>query len=145
MWEIFLILISILIIGLGAYFVLCYFCPRQNPCGRASKLCCVLPMKTFFLLLILEVTDCFKLPSLNLDLDTNVANAHDQISDSIVNSTITSVNLSIVHVASEIVLLILIICSHKKLSGLIYKISLYLLNSKKMLRETSDPQKVTTV
>ena len=102
-------------------------------------------MRTFLLLLILEVTNCFKLPSLNLDLNTNVANAHDQISDSIVNSTITSVNLSIVHVASEIVLLILIICSHKKLSGLIYKISLHLLNSKKMLRETSDPQKVTTV
>ena len=142
MWEIFLILISISIIGLGGYFVLCYFCPRLNPCGRASKLCCVLPN---LLLLILEVTNCFKLPSLNLDLDTNVANAHDQFSDSIVNSTITSVNLSIIHVASKIVLLILIICSHKKLSGLIYKISLYLLNSKKMLRETSDPQKVTTV
>ena len=102
-------------------------------------------MRTLLLLLILEVTNCFKLPSLNLDLNTNVANAHDQISDSIVNSTITSVNLSIVHVASEIVLLILIICSHKKLSGLIYKISLHLLNSKKMLRETSGLQKVTTV
>ena len=66
-------------------------------------------MKTFLLLLTLEVVNSFKLPSFNLD--TNVENAHDQISDSIVHSTITSVNLSVIHVVSEIVLLILIICS----------------------------------
>jgi hypothetical protein len=79
-------------------------------------------MKTFLLFFTLEVVSSFKLPSFNLD--TNVQNAHDQFSDSIVNSTISSVNLSLIHVASEILLLILIICSHKKLSGLIYKISL---------------------
>ena len=100
-------------------------------------------MKTFLLFLTLEVVNSFKLPSFNLD--TNVENAHDQFSDSIVNSTITSVNLSVIHVASEIVLLILIICSHKKLSGLIYKISLHVLNSKKMLKKQSDLQKVTVV
>ena len=80
---------------------------------------------------LLQIANCFKLPNLDVTLDTDVHNAHDQFQDSIVNSTITSINLSVIHVASEVVLLILIICSHKKLSGLIHKISLYILRNNK--------------
>ena len=87
---------------------------------------CVVP-----LLLLLQVTNCFKLPDLDVTLDTDIHNAHDQFQDSIINSTITSINLSVVHVASEVVLLVLIICSHKKLSDLIHKISLHILRNNK--------------
>ena len=81
--------------------------------------------------LFVKVVDSFKLPSFNTNLNTDIENAHDQFQDSIVNSTITSINLSVVHVASEVILLILIICSHKKLSALIHQISTHLVGSKK--------------
>ena len=73
--------------------------------------------------LLVQVVDSFKLPSFDVNLDTDVQNTHNQFKDSIVNSTVTSVNLSVIHVASEIILFILIISSHRKLSGLIHKIS----------------------
>ena len=83
------------------------------------------------LVLLFQVTNCFKLPDLDVSVDTDIHNAHDQFKDSIINSTITSINLSVVHVASEVVLLVLIICSHKKLSDLIHKISLHILRNNK--------------
>ena len=94
------------------------------------------------LCLFVKVVDSFKLPSFETNLNTDVQNAHDQFQDSIVNSTITSVNLSVVHIASEVILLILIICSHKKLSGLIHQISTYLVRNKKTF---SKPHSVTSV
>ena len=81
--------------------------------------------------LFVQSVESFKLPSFNTNLNTDIENAHDQFEDSIVNSTITSINLSVVHVASEVVLLLLIVCSHKKLSALIHQISTHLVRSKK--------------
>ena len=49
------------------------------------------------LCLFVKVVDSFKLPSFETNLNTDVQNAHDQFQDSIVNSMITSVNLSVIH------------------------------------------------
>ena len=77
------------------------------------------------------------------NLETGATQANQgQFKDSIVNSTVTSVNLSVIHIASEIILLILIISSHKKLSGLIHKISTYLVRNKKTILK---PHSVTSV
>ena len=94
------------------------------------------------LCLFVQVVDSFKLPSFEANLDTDIQNTHDQFKDSIVNSTVTSVNLSVIHIASEIILLILIISSHKKLSGLIHRISTHLLRNKKTIVK---PPSVTSV
>ena len=88
----------------------------------------------------------FKLPS--LEFDKNVKNLDDQNSDSIVNSTITSINLSVVHIASEIILLILIIYSYKRLSNLIFKMSQQFLNTKLQIKKairSSQNQEIATV
>ena len=96
--------------------------------------------------ILIEGVNSFKLPS--LEFDTNVNNLHDQYSDSIVNSTITSINLSVVHIASEIILLILIICSYKRLSNLIFKMSQQFLNTKLQIKKairSSQNQEIATV
>jgi hypothetical protein len=99
-------------------------------------------MKCLLVFILIEAVNSFKLPNVNFDSD--VSNIHDQYSDSIVNSTVTSINLSVVHIASEIILLILIICSYKRLSSLIYKMSLQFLNTKlqmkKAIRSSQDQQ-----
>ena len=99
-------------------------------------------MQCLIVFILIEAVKSFKLP--NVNFDTDVSNIHDQYSDSIVNSTITSINLSVVHIASEIILLILIICSYKRLSSLIYKMSLQFLNTKlqmkKAIRSSQDQQ-----
>ena len=96
--------------------------------------------------ILIEGVNSFKLPS--LEFDTNVKTPHDQYSDSIVNSTITSINLSVVHIASEIILLILIICSYKRLSNLIFKMSQQFLNTKLQIKKairSSQNQEIATV
>ena len=99
-------------------------------------------MKCLLVFILIEAVNSFNLP--NVNSDTDVSNIHDQYSDSIVNSTVTSINLSVVHIASEIILLILIICSYKRLSSLIYKMSLQFLNTKlqmkKAIRSSQDQQ-----
>jgi ABC-type Fe3+ transport system permease subunit len=64
---------------------------------------------------------CFHLP--NFDVNSDVENSHDNYEKSIVNSVITTVNLSVIHVASEVVILILLATSHRRLSNLIHKVS----------------------
>lgn len=76
--------------------------------------------------LLAEFLDGFKLPDFNTNIDTDVENSHDHFRESIVNSTVTSINLSVIHVTSEILLLIILICSHRRLSGLIHRVSLAL-------------------
>ena len=140
MWEALLILICTLVLALVLFYILGHFFPRVNPCTRCEKLCCATPNwrmnigtsgVLIFCFLFVNVVESFKLPSFNTNLNTDIENAHDQFQDSIVNSTITSINLSVVHVASEVVLLLLIVCSHKKLSALIHQISTHLVRSKK--------------
>ena len=95
---------------------------------------------------LIEWVSSFKLPS--LEFDKNVKNLDDQNSDSIVNSTITSINLSVVHIASEIILLILIIYSYKRLSNLIFKMSQQFLNTKLQINKairSSQNQEIATV
>jgi hypothetical protein len=87
---------------------------------------------TIILYLLGSSVNSFKLPSVTLD--TDISNVHDQFTDSIVNSTVTSINLSIIHVASEVILLILIVYSYKRLSGLILHLSIQLVNTRKMLK-----------
>ena len=53
---------------------------------------------------------CFHLP--NFDVNSDVENSHDNYEKSIVNRVITTVNLSVIHVASEVVILILLATSH---------------------------------
>jgi hypothetical protein len=103
-------------------------------------------MQCLIVLILIEAVKSFKLPSVNFD--TDVSNVHDQFSDSIVNSTVTSINLSVIHVASEIILLILIICSYKRLSNLLYKMSVQLMNTKLQMGQAaraSQHQQVITV
>ena len=103
-------------------------------------------MQCLIVFILIEAVKSFKLP--NVNFDTDVTNIHDQFSDSIVNSTVTSINLSVIHVASEIILLILIICSYKRLSSLIYKMSLQFLNTKLQMKEairSSQDQQIISV
>jgi ABC-type Fe3+ transport system permease subunit len=93
---------------------------------------------TIILYLIGTSVNSFKLPSVTLDTDIN--NVHDQFTDSIVNSTVTSINLSIIHVASEVILLILIVYSYKRLSGLILQLSIQLVNTRQMLKNACKNQ-----
>ena len=65
--------------------------------------------------------DLFKLP--NVNFDTDVSNIHDQISESIVNSTVTNLNFSAIHISCEIILLVLIAASYKRLSSVIFVLS----------------------
>ena len=55
-------------------------------------------------------TDLFKLP--NVNFDTDVSNIHDQISESIVNSTVTNLNFSAIHISCEVILLVLVAASY---------------------------------
>jgi hypothetical protein len=101
-------------------------------------------MQCLIVFILIEAVKSFKLP--NVNFDTDVTNIHDQFSDSIVNSTVTSINLSVIHVASEIILLILIICSYKRLSSLIYKMSIQFLDTKlQMSQATRDSQDQQTI
>jgi ABC-type Fe3+ transport system permease subunit len=93
---------------------------------------------TIILYLIGTSVNSFKLPSVTLDTDIN--NVHDQFTDSIVNSTVTSINLSIIHVASEVILLILIVYSYKRLSGLILQLSIQLVNTRQMVKNACKNQ-----
>ena len=93
---------------------------------------------TIILYLIGSSVNSFKLPSVTLDTDIN--NVHDQFTDSIVNSTVTSINLSIIHVASEVILLILIIYSYKRLSKLILELSTQLVNTRRMVKNACKNQ-----
>jgi hypothetical protein len=93
---------------------------------------------TIILYLIGTSVNSFKLPSVTLDTDIN--NVHDQFTDSIVNSTVTSINLSIIHVASEVILLILIVYSYKRLSGLILELSIQLVNTRRMVKNACKNQ-----
>ena len=93
---------------------------------------------TIILYLIGTSVNSFKLPSVTLDTDIN--NVHDQFTDSIVNSTVTSINLSIIHVASEVILLTLIVCSYKRLSGLILELSIQLVNTRRMVKNACKNQ-----
>ena len=63
----------------------------------------------------------FKLP--NVDFKTDVSNIHDQISESIVNSTVTNLNFSAIHISCEVILLVLIALSYKRLSSVIFILS----------------------
>ena len=92
-------------------------------------------MQCLIVFVLIEAVKSFKLP--NVNFDTDVTNIHDQFSDSIVNSTVTSINLSVIHVASEIILLILIICSYKRLSSLIYKMSIQFLDTKLQMSQAT--------
>jgi hypothetical protein len=92
-------------------------------------------MQCLIVFILIEAVKSFKLP--NVNFDTDVTNIHDQFSDSIVNSTVTSINLSVIHVASEIILLILIICSYKRLSSLIYKMSIQFLDTKLQMSQAT--------
>jgi hypothetical protein len=103
-------------------------------------------MQCLIVFILIEAVKSFKLP--NVNFDTDVSNIHDQYSDSIVNSTVTSINLSVIHITSEIILLILIICSYKRLSSLIYKMSLQFLNTKLQMKEairSSQDQQIISV
>jgi ABC-type Fe3+ transport system permease subunit len=93
---------------------------------------------TIILYLIGTSVNSFKLPSVTLDTDIN--NVDDQFTDSIVNSTVTSINLSIIHVASEVILLILIVYSYKRLSGLILELSIQLVNTRRMVKNACKNQ-----
>ena len=93
---------------------------------------------TIILYLIGTSVNSFKLPSVTLDTDIN--NVHDQFTDSIVNSTVTSINLSIIYVASEVILLILIVYSYKRLSGLILQLSIQLVNTRQMVKNACKNQ-----
>ena len=93
---------------------------------------------TIILYLIGTSVNSFKLPSVTLDTDIN--NVHDQFTDSIVNSTVTSINLSIIHVASEVILLILIVYSYKRLSGLILELYIQLVNTRQMVKNACKNQ-----
>jgi hypothetical protein len=103
-------------------------------------------MQCLIVFILIEAVKSFKLP--NVNFDTDVTNIHDQYSDSIVNSTVTSINLSVIHVASEIILLILIICSYKRLSSLIYKMSIQFLDTKLQMSQatrSSQDQQIISV
>jgi hypothetical protein len=103
-------------------------------------------MQCLIVFILIEAVKSFKLP--NVNFDTDVTNIHDQFSDSIVNSTVTSINLSVIHVASEIILLILIICSYKRLSSLIYKMSVQFMDTKLQMSQAtraSQDQQVISV
>ena len=103
-------------------------------------------MQCLIVLILIEAVKSFKLP--NVNFDTDVTNIHDQFSDSIVNSTVTSINLSVIHVTSEIILLILIICSYKRLSSLIYKMSIQFLDNKLQMSQatrSSQDQQIISV
>jgi hypothetical protein len=103
-------------------------------------------MQCLIVFILIEAVKSFKLP--NVNFDTDVTNIHDQFSDSIVNSTVTSINLSVIHVASEIILLILIICSYKRLSSLIYKMSIQFLDTKLQMSQatrSSQDQQIISV
>ena len=63
----------------------------------------------------------FKLP--NVDFKTDVSNIHDQISESIVNSTVTNLNFSAIHISCEVILLVLIALYYKRLSSMIFILS----------------------
>ena len=60
-------------------------------------------VKIFIAVLLSIPVRAFKLPSVKLD--SKVSNVHDQFSESIVNSTVTSINLSAIHIGCEIILL----------------------------------------
>ena len=66
-------------------------------------------------------TSSFKLP--NIDFKTDVSNIHDQISKSIVNSTVTNLNFSAIHISCEVILLVLIALSYKRLSSVLFILS----------------------
>jgi hypothetical protein len=103
-------------------------------------------MQCLIVFILIEAVKSFKLP--NVNFDTDVTNIHDQYSDSIVNSTVTSINLSVIHVTSEIILLILIICSYKRLSSLIYKMSIQFLDTKLQMSQatrSSQDQQIISV
>ena len=103
-------------------------------------------MQCLIVFILIEAVKSFKLP--NVNFDTDVTNIHDQYSDSIVKSTVTSINLSVIHVASEIILLILIICSYKRLSSLIYKMSIQFLDTKLQMSQatrSSQDQQIISV
>jgi len=82
-------------------------------------------------------TDSFKLPDVNFD--TDVSNIHDQISESIVNSTVTNLNLSAIHISCEVILLVLIAASYKRLSSVIYEISGQFLRLKASIKANQIP------
>ena len=68
-------------------------------------------------------TASFKLPNVDFKSDIDVSNIHDQISESIVNSTVTNLNFSAVHISCEAILLVLIALSYKRLSSVIFMLS----------------------
>ena len=82
-------------------------------------------------------TDSFKLPDVNFD--TDVSNIHDQISESIVNSTVTNLNLSAIHISCEVILLVLVAASYKRLSSVIYEISEQFLRLKASIKANQIP------
>ena len=88
-------------------------------------------VKVFIAVLLSIPVRAFKLPSVKLN--SKVSNVHDQFSESIVNSTVTSINLSAIHIGCEIILLILIICAYKRLSSIVHELSLQFLRLKAQL------------
>ena len=82
-------------------------------------------------------TDSFKLPDVNFD--TDVSNVHDQISESIVNSTVTNLNLSVIHIGCDVILLVLVAASYKRLSSVIYEISGQFLKLKASIKANQIP------
>ena len=84
-------------------------------------------------------TQSFKLP--NVNFDANVENAHDQISQSIVHSTITSINFSALHIGCEAILLLLIVCAYKRLSSTIYQLSVQFMKLKAIIKVMQGSEK----
>jgi hypothetical protein len=96
---------------------------------------------------IVKSVSCFHLP--DFDLNSEVENSHDNYEKSIVNSVITTVNLSVIHVASEVIILILLATSHRRLSNLIHKVSQTLIRrpagQSEPSRTVTSPYSVTQV
>ena len=79
----------------------------------------------------------FKLP--NVDFKTDVSNIHDQISESNINSTVTNLNFSAIHILCEVILLVLIALSYKRLSSVIFILSEQFLRLKAGIKANQIP------
>ena len=90
-----------------------------------------------FCIICVVPTDLFKLP--NVNFDTDVSNIHDQISESIVNSTVTNLNFSAIHISCEVILLVLVAASYKRLSSVIYVLSEQFLRLKAAIKANQIP------
>ena len=82
-------------------------------------------LTVLLLICILSVVlvSSFKLPNVDFKTDVDIDNIHDQIFGSIINSTVTSLNFSAVHISCEVILLILIALSYKRLSSVLFVLS----------------------